>query len=551
MSKMLYMGISGSLLIAAIICFRHFFFHLMPKRFFVFLWICAIARLLLPVSVPVRRPAVIWQDKAAASGSGQAARNVCSFARSAAEYRGCGALNKRKSVPAAGKAETAEKLSEYWKFSQFRKHLQRLQNLFLAVWLTVAVSLAAGIVRKHRKSLQIYKMSLPVCEERAEKWLQTHRRFRKVGLRESEFIKSPMTYGMIRPVILLPSGITLNEEEFLCIMEHEWIHIQRMDIFVKYLLYLTLCIYWFDPLVWIMAVLLNRDMETACDEAVINKYSDSIKKTYVLLFIRLAEGRSASVWPVNAGFARYSKMKERIQVIMKTKRYSGKDARKAIVLAIGMLCCTAAAFTVPSAEAAKATALEEAAETSAAGAVAKKEADAATGKGTTGTASKTAAETGTVSKTAAEYAVLEEGALQSAGICQNETDAGRERSEQVKKQIVELAKNYVGAPYQSGGTDLKNGVDSAGFVKAVYAKAGIGLPEDLFAWAAERSGISPEQLCEGDIIFYYAADGSGTLSHAAIYDGAGQVIHASNMREGVKVSDLHYREIGMAVRVWY
>lgn len=57
MDKMLYMGISGSFLIAAIICLRHFFSQQIPKRFLVVFWIFAIARLLLPISIPIRLPA--------------------------------------------------------------------------------------------------------------------------------------------------------------------------------------------------------------------------------------------------------------------------------------------------------------------------------------------------------------------------------------------------------------------------------------------------------------------------------------------------------------
>ena len=60
MDKMLYMGITGSFLVIAIICFRHFFAHQVPKRFLVFLWIFAIARLLLPISIPVRIPAATY-----------------------------------------------------------------------------------------------------------------------------------------------------------------------------------------------------------------------------------------------------------------------------------------------------------------------------------------------------------------------------------------------------------------------------------------------------------------------------------------------------------
>ena len=61
--NMLQMGLNGTFLIVVIICFRHFFFHQIPKRFFVFLWICAIVRLLLPFSIPVSESAGSWFQK--------------------------------------------------------------------------------------------------------------------------------------------------------------------------------------------------------------------------------------------------------------------------------------------------------------------------------------------------------------------------------------------------------------------------------------------------------------------------------------------------------
>ena len=121
-------------------------------------------------------------------------------------------------------------------------------------------------------------------------------------------------------------------------------------------------------------------------------------------------------------------------------------------------------------------------------------------------------------------------------------------AEAVHKQIVELAVKYVGAPYQFGGTDLSSGVDSPGFVKAVYALAGFDIPADLDKLSACGDPVSLEELTAGDIIIYSSEDKS-SYAHAAVYDGSGRVIHASNMRDGVKVSDLNYRDIAVAVRV--
>ena len=60
MDELLYMGVNGSILMIAVICFRHFFSQQVSRRLIVFLWICVIVRLLLPVSIPVRRPVPGW-----------------------------------------------------------------------------------------------------------------------------------------------------------------------------------------------------------------------------------------------------------------------------------------------------------------------------------------------------------------------------------------------------------------------------------------------------------------------------------------------------------
>lgn len=117
------------------------------------------------------------------------------------------------------------------------------------------------------------------------------------------------------------------------------------------------------------------------------------------------------------------------------------------------------------------------------------------------------------------------------------------------EQISNLAGSYIGAPYQHGGTDLAGGVDSPSFIKAVYAQAGIELPADLHELAASGTEVSINELSAGDIIFYSDQTNTIPFFHAGIYNGSGQVIHASNQKDGVKISDFDYRKISMAVRI--
>lgn len=106
--------------------------------------------------------------------------------------------------------------------------------------------------------------------------------------------------------------------------------------------------------------------------------------------------------------------------------------------------------------------------------------------------------------------------------------------------VASYACQFVGNPYVWGGTSLTNGADCSGFVMSVYAKFGVSLPHSSGAMAGVGRGVSYSQAMPGDIICY--------AGHVAIYIGGGAIVHASNEKDGIKItSNAAYREI-IAVR---
>ena len=91
-------------------------------------------------------------------------------------------------------------------------------------------------------------------------------------------ISSPFILGVIKPKIYLPSNINENDIEF--VTAHEKAHIKRLDHLWKPLGFLLLSIYWFNPVLWVAYILLCKDIEFACDEAVIKQMGSDIKKSY-------------------------------------------------------------------------------------------------------------------------------------------------------------------------------------------------------------------------------------------------------------------------------
>lgn len=117
----------------------------------------------------------------------------------------------------------------------------------------------------------------------------------------------------------------------------------------------------------------------------------------------------------------------------------------------------------------------------------------------------------------------------------------------VRVELCEYAKQFVGNPYVWGGTSLTKGADCSGFVLSVFKKYGVTLPHHSGSQAKSGTKISRDELQAGDLIFY--ANSSGTINHVAIYLGGNQVVHASNPKSGIKISKYNYRTPVKYVRI--
>ena len=108
-------------------------------------------------------------------------------------------------------------------------------------------------------------------------------------------ISSPLTFGVLRPVILVPKKTDWTDETALrYVLEHEFVHIQRFDVLSKLLLIAAVCVHRFNPLVWVMYVLANRDLELSCDETVLRRFGGDIRAAYARVLIRMEAARGGT-----------------------------------------------------------------------------------------------------------------------------------------------------------------------------------------------------------------------------------------------------------------
>ena len=108
----------------------------------------------------------------------------------------------------------------------------------------------------------------------------------KRRIREYEKLPAPFVWGVLRPVICLPAGLDATEKRY--ILAHEEYHRKRLDPLWKLLFLLVRTLHWFNPCIWLAYLLFCRDMEMACDEAVLQNSAQDIRKDYAASLLKYA-----------------------------------------------------------------------------------------------------------------------------------------------------------------------------------------------------------------------------------------------------------------------
>lgn len=303
------MSVAGGVLILFIVVIRALAIHRLPKTTFLALWMIAALRLLLPFSIPlpfnIHIGLDVFSDVVQELPSGNIASTLPGDSPPSYDIG--------TAVP-----------------SPATEHISTFEILWLVGVLLLAIYFSISYFRSMRK----FRMSIPDNTPYIREWLTTHQITRSIEARSSDLISSPLTYGILHPVILLPKKLDRNDQAALkYVLTHEYVHIRRFDAITKILFAAVLCIHWFNPLVWVMYVLANRDMELSCDAWVIRMLGEKNRSSYALMLIKMEERRSG----MSALCSHLGKnaISERIEAIMKFKKTSILACAFALVLVVG------------------------------------------------------------------------------------------------------------------------------------------------------------------------------------------------------------------------
>jgi beta-lactamase regulating signal transducer with metallopeptidase domain len=310
------MSLSAAFMIAATVILRALLMYRLPKGTFLALWGVALCRLLIPFSVPAKTSIFGLMDYIGARMAGSPAGPA------ALRHPG------ETTVPANTASDpVAGAISD--------DAISVLPPLFF-VWLAGAVIFGAYFTIAYCRCHRRFSASLPCDNSFVAAWREKHRLKRTYAVRVSDKIELPLTYGIFRPVILLPKGTDFADEERLSyVLMHEWTHIRRFDALIKLLATAALCVHWFNPLVFVMYILLNRDIEISCDERVLRAFGETPKSAYALTLIGMEEKKSACL-PLCSAFSKYA-IEERIHAIMKMKKGSFAGMLIAALLVVGTM----------------------------------------------------------------------------------------------------------------------------------------------------------------------------------------------------------------------
>lgn len=309
--SLLQMSLSGAVMIGVIAVLRALLLHKLPKGAFLALWGVAAARLLIPFSFRSALSVYSLLGRLAAAGEAAANRPVVSLT-------GIAPAQSAMLAPAAA-ALPAAAAAMPWGI----------------VWGMGALLCAGFFAAAYLKCRREFQASLPVEDEKARAWLREHRLRRPLEIRQSGRVSAPLTYGVFRPVILMPKTTDWDDGDALqYVLAHELVHVRRFDAVTKLALTGTLCVHWFNPAVWLMVALANRDIELSCDEAVIRQFGERTKSAYAMTLIRMEETRGG-LNPLGSHFSRNA-IEERIVAMMKIKRTSLAALLAAIALVGGV-----------------------------------------------------------------------------------------------------------------------------------------------------------------------------------------------------------------------
>ena len=332
----LSMSFSGALLILVLLFGKRFLKDKISRQWQYYIWRVVILRLLLPFGPETNLLGVTCQAL-------EGVMNQASFPR----QQFLPDVPEAVSVPGADlvrDGESSNRLEEnLTAVHPLREAGELLTSYIWLIWLVVSLVLLVRKVTIYQSFVRYIRDGLtPVSDmemlDRLSVIAEGEGVKSPVELGVNPLISSPMLIGFFRPCIVLPAS-EYREEDFRYIVLHELTHYKRRDMFYKWLVQVTVCLHWFNPLVHLMSREITKACEFSCDEAVLAKTGDGSARDYgkTLLDAMAAVGKHMETPGAVTLSENKQLLKERLGAIMVYQKRSRTVRMAAAALTLGVV----------------------------------------------------------------------------------------------------------------------------------------------------------------------------------------------------------------------
>lgn len=331
----LSLSLSGALTGAVILMIRPFTRKFFSKRWNYYIWLLLVARLLIPIHVDMGFSSFLT------SGLTQEQEKETQVGMPEVVDAELLAEGLQGAEPVVDISESGSQQEE-----SLERTVPPLMDWGIvagAVWiLGAAISFFIKIRNYRRFTVGIRKECKPVSDRRvyaaAENLCTMLHIDHRPQLYESKAVSGPITVGVWRTAIVLPLDRG-NLEQLPLILHHELVHVNRRDLWYKWLYQILLCIHWFNPVLYLIGRKLNIDCELACDEAVLGVLTQEGKRAYGNILLDAAQrnisaGRNI---PSVTLLERKEDLKDRLKGILQYKKKSGMKVLLSCCTAVGLL----------------------------------------------------------------------------------------------------------------------------------------------------------------------------------------------------------------------
>jgi len=283
------------------------------------IWCLALASLLclplLPYIVPVtQRP--LWSVT-----GGSVAGNEISLSLEFAPVKQAVAVNHLDTIPANSSTSQPVKASGRRLFNAHVNH--HWLGTALAVWifglLLTLLYPVVGRFQLRKISDQARPLDTPEWTQLLTEASETLGLRRRVELMQSQDNVMPLTWGWLRPKVLMPAeAVQWPDDRRRVVLLHELAHVKRRDCLTQNIARFVCALYWFNPLAWIGARRMCIERERACDDLVLNggcKASD-----YAGHLVQIARTFRRAPQAAGIAMARSSNLEQRVTAIIDASR---------------------------------------------------------------------------------------------------------------------------------------------------------------------------------------------------------------------------------------